>query len=111
MEASRQEKVCRLLQKELGELFLLFARRQQGVLITVTEVRVTPDLSLARVFLSIFPTNRQAELMPLVEANTKNLRFELGNRVRHQLRIVPELEFRLDESLDKLEQIDELLKQ
>lgn len=101
--------MCRLLQKELGELFLLFARRQQGVLITVTEVRVTPDLSLARVFLSIFPTNRQEELMPLVEANAKNLRFELGNRVRHQLRVVPELEFRLDDSLDKLEHIDELL--
>jgi len=109
MEVSRQEKVCRLLQKELGELFLLFARRQQGVLITVTEVRVTPDLSLARVFLSIFPTNRQEELMPLIEANGKNLRFELGNRVRHQLRVVPELEFRLDNSLDKLEHIDELL--
>lgn len=72
-------------------------------------MRVTPDLSLARVFLSIFPTNRQEELMPLIEANTKNLRFELGNRVRHQLRVVPELEFRLDDSLDKLEHIDELL--
>ena len=72
-------------------------------------MRVTPDLSLARVFLSIFPTNRQEELMPLIEANTKNLRFELGNRVRHQLRVVPELEFRLDNSLDKLEHIDELL--
>lgn len=92
-------------------MFLLFARRQHGVLITVTEVRVTPDLSLARVFLSIFPADKQAELMPLVQANAKNLRFELGNRVRHQLRVVPELEFRLDESLDKLEHIDELLKQ
>lgn len=92
-------------------MFLLFARRQHGVLITVTEVRVTPDLSLARVFLSIFPADKQAELMPLVQTNAKNLRFELGNRVRHQLRVVPELEFRLDESLDKLEHIDELLKQ
>ena len=111
METTRQDKVSRLLQKELGELFMLFARHRQGVLVTVTEVRVTADLSLARVFLSIFPTNRQTELMQLVQANSKNFRFELGNRVRHQLRIVPELEFRLDESMDKLEQIDELLKQ
>ncbi len=111
MEVSRQEKVARLLQKELGELFLLFARRHAGVLVTVTEVRITSDLSLARVFLSIFPVNKQAELMPIIDANTKNFRFELGNRIRHQLRVVPELEFRLDESMDKLEHIDELLKQ
>lgn len=110
MEVSRQDKVSRLLQKELGELFLLFARRHQGALITVSEVRVTADLSLARVFLSIFPAAKQEELMPIIETNAKNFRFELGNRVRHQLRVVPELEFRLDESMDKLEHIDELLK-
>ena len=111
MKPSRQEKVCRLLQKELGEIFLLFARRQQGVLITVSEVRVTPDLSLARTFLSIFPTEKQQEVMKLVEENAKNLSFELGNRMRNQLRVVPELEFKLDESLDRLEHIDELLNQ
>jgi ribosome-binding factor A len=93
METTRQEKIARLLQKELGELFLLYARQLQGVLITVTEVRVTTDLSLGRVFLSVFPTNKSAEVMPQVQADTKSIRFELGKRVRHQLRIVPELSF------------------
>ena len=110
METTRQEKIARLLQKELGELFLLYARQLQGVLITVTEVRVTTDLSLGRVFLSVFPTNKSAEVMLQVQADTKSIRFELGKRVRHQLRIVPELSFYLDESMEKLEHIDQLLK-
>ncbi len=110
METTRQEKIARLLQKELGELFLLYARQLQGVLITVTEVRVTTDLSLGRVFLSVFPTDKSSEVMSQVEADTKSIRFELGKRVRHQLRIVPELSFYLDESMEKLEHIDQLLK-
>ena len=110
METTRQEKIARLLQKELGELFLLYARQLQGVLITVTEVRVTTDLSLGRVFLSVFPTNKSAEVMLQVQADTKSIRFELGKRVRHQLRIVPELSFYLDKSMEKLEHIDQLLK-
>jgi len=110
METTRQEKIARLLQKELGELFLLYARQLQGVLITVTEVRVTTDLSLARVFLSVFPTDKAAGIMPQVQADTKSIRFELGKRVRHQLRIVPEISFYLDESMEKLEHIDQLLK-
>jgi len=110
METTRQEKIARLLQKELGELFLLYARQLQGVLITVTEVRVTTDLSLGRVFLSVFPTDKSSEVMSQVETDTKSIRFELGKRVRHQLRIVPELSFYLDESMEKLEHIDQLLK-
>lgn len=110
METTRQEKIARLLQKELGELFLLYARQLQGVLITVSEVRVTSDLSLGRVFLSIFPTDKSADVMSQVEADSKSIRFELGKRVRHQLRIVPELSFYLDESMEKLEHIDQLLK-
>ena len=110
METTILEKIARLLQKELGELFLLYARQLQGVLITVTEVRVTTDLSLGRVFLSVFPTNKSAEVMLQVQSDTKSIRFELGKRVRHQLRIVPELSFYLDESMEKLEHIDQLLK-
>jgi len=110
METTRQEKIARLLQKELGELFLLYARQLQGVLITVTEVRVTTDLSLARVFLSVFPTDKATGIMPQVQADTKSIRFELGKRVRHQLRIVPEISFYLDESMEKLDHIDQLLK-
>ncbi|HPW90701.1 MAG TPA: 30S ribosome-binding factor RbfA [Paludibacteraceae bacterium] len=111
METTRQEKIARLLQKDLGELFLLYARELQGVLITVTEVRVTSDLSKGRVFLSVFPTAKSAEVMAQVETDAKSIRFELGKRVRHQLRIVPELFFHLDESMEKLEHIDQLLKE
>ncbi|HKL96325.1 MAG TPA: 30S ribosome-binding factor RbfA [Paludibacteraceae bacterium] len=110
METTRQEKIARLLQKELGELFLLYARQLQGVLITVTEARITTDLSLARVYLSVFPTQKSAEVMSQIETETKSIRYELGKRVRHQLRIVPEISFHLDESMEKLEHIDHLLK-
>ncbi len=111
MESTRQEKIARLLQKELGEIFLLYARELHGILITVTEVRVTSDLSLARVYLSIFPWNNHADVMTQIQSDTKAIRFDLGKRVRHQLRIVPDISFYLDESLDHLEQIDRLLKQ
>lgn len=111
MESTRQEKIARLLQKELGEIFLLYARELHGILITVTEVRVTSDLSLARVYLSIFPGNNHADVMTQIQSDTKAIRFDLGKRVRHQLRIVPDISFYLDESLDHLEQIDRLLKQ
>ena len=74
METTRQEKIARLLQKELGELFLLYARQLQGVLITVTEARITTDLSLARVYLSVFPTQKSAEVMSQIETETKSIR-------------------------------------
>lgn len=91
MENTRQEKIARLLQREFGDIFVLYARKIQGVLITVSEVRISPDLSVARVYLSIFPTERAADIIERVSRDTKALRFELGQRLRHQLRIVPEV--------------------
>ena len=99
-----------MLQKELGEIFLLYARELQGTLITVTGVRVSPDLGIAHTHLSIFPGNKVKDVLAKVNADTKAIRFELGKRVRHQLRIVPELFFHVDDSLDYLENIDNLLK-
>lgn len=110
METTRQQKVMRLLQKDLGEIFLLYARKMQGILISVSEVRISPDLSVAHVYLSIFPSEKATTVLEQVEADTKSIRFELGNRVRFQLRIIPELRFHIDETLDKMEHIDELLK-
>lgn len=99
-----------MLQKELGEIFLLYARQLHGTLITVTNVRISPDLSIARTYLSIFPSDKSAAVLANVLENTRAIRFDLGKRVRFQLRIVPELFFHLDDSLDYLENIDNLLK-
>jgi ribosome-binding factor A len=110
METTRQQKISRMLQKELGEIFLLYARKIQGTLITVTSVRVSPDLSIVHVHLSIFPSNKGKEVLAQVNADAKAIRFDLGQRVRHQLRIVPDMHYHIDDSLDYLENIDNLLK-
>ena len=82
-----------------------------GVLVTVSVVRISPDLSVTRAYLSIFPSNRSEEILHNINAHAKSIRYELGSRVRFQLRIIPELRFFLDDSLDYLEKIDELLKE
>jgi ribosome-binding factor A len=110
METTRQQKISRMLQKELGEIFLLYARELHGTLITVSNVRISPDLGIARSYLSIFPSNKSAEVLAKVLEDKNSIRFDLGKRVRHQLRIVPELFFHVDDSLDYLENIDNLLK-
>jgi len=110
METTRQQKISRMLQKELGEIFLLYAREIHGTLITVTSVRISPDLGIARTHLSVFPSDKAAEVLEKVNADTKSIRYDLGKRVRYQLRIVPELFFHVDDSLDYLENIDNLLR-
>ena len=81
-----------------------------GVMVSVTRVRVSPDLSICTAYLSIFPFERGEELLQNITKNEKQVRYELGTRVRHQLRIIPELRFFIDDSLDYIERIDELLK-
>lgn len=81
-----------------------------GILISVSAVRISPDMSVARAYLSIFPSEKSEEIVNNINGNMKSIRFELGTRVRHQLRIIPELKFFVDDSLDYLERIDELLK-
>ena len=110
MESTRQSTIARLIQKELSEIFLLQAKSMNGVLISVTAARISPDLSIARVYISVFPSNRGDEIVKNLNGNVRSIRFELGNRLRHQLRIIPELKFFIDDSLDYLERIDELLK-
>lgn len=111
MQSTRQQKIERLIQKDLSSIFLSYTRKLGGVLISVSEVRISPDLSIAHAYLSIFPTERQKEIMGVVEAEHGKIRGELGNLERHQLRIIPELHFHIDETLDKMEHIDQLLKQ
>ena len=110
-ETTRQSKIGRLLQKELSDIFLRQAQAMgSGLLVSVNMVRVSPDLSMARVYLSVFPTEKAAEVCASINEQQRQVRYELGTRVRHQLRIIPELRFFVDDSLDYLERIDELLK-
>lgn len=109
MQSTRQEKISRLLQKEFGDIFVHYGRQIQGVIISVSEVRITSDLSISRIYLSIFPTEKATELIERINADKSSIRYELGRRLRNQLRIIPELNFYLDESIDKLANIDKLL--
>ncbi len=81
-----------------------------GTLVSVSAVRISPDMSIARVYLSIFPSEKAEEMVKNINNNMKSIRYELGTRVRHQLRIIPELKFFVDDSLDYIEKIDSLLK-
>ena len=110
METTRQNKIARLIQKELSEIFLLQTKSMPGVLVSVSIVRISPDMSYARAYLSVFPSERGEEIVKNINDNMKSIRYELGNRVRHQLRIIPELKFFVDDSLDYAEKIDNLLK-
>jgi ribosome-binding factor A len=110
MESIRQSKVSKLIQKELAEIFRSEARNLfGGAFITVTIVRTAPDMSFAKVYLSIMGNNKDAVLKN-VTAQTKEIRKRLGLQVGKQLRIVPNLAFYIDDSLDYALRIDELLK-
>lgn len=109
MESTRQAKISRLLQKELSEIFRLQTAKTHGTLVTVSIVRVSPDLSIAKVYLSIFPSGKSQEVLDSIKASAKTVRYELAQRVRFQLRKCPELAFYLDDSLDYIDNIDRLL--
>lgn len=110
METTRQLKIARLIQKELSEIFRVQTAKMGNVLVSVSSVRVSPDLSIARAYLSIFPSEKAAEIIESINGNAKSIRYELAQKVRYQLRKTPELAFYVDDSLDYIEHIDELLK-
>ena len=109
MQSTRQQKIEHLIQKDLGDIFLNYTRRLHGTLISVSEVRISPDLSIAHIYLSIFPNERQQDVFSLIVEETSKIRGSLGQKERFQLRIIPELNFHLDDTLNRLEHIDELL--
>ncbi len=111
MQETRQNKIARLLQKELSIIFQRQTQMMHGVMVSVTRTKVSPDLSICTAYLSIFPSERAEEIIKNVAANEKSIRYELGTKVRHQLRIIPELRFFVDDSLDYIERIDALLKE
>ena len=110
MQETRQNRIARLLQKELSLIFQSQTRAMRGVMVSVTRCRISPDLSVCTAYLSIFPSDKADELIKNIPANEKTIRYELGTRVRNQLRIIPELRFFVDDSLDYIAHIDELLK-
>lgn len=110
MQETRQNRISRLLQKELSLIFQGQTRQMNGVMVSVTRVKVSPDLSICTAYLSIFPSGKAEELLKNINANVSTIRYDLGQRVRNQLRIIPELRFFMDDSLDYLERIDDLLK-
>lgn len=110
MQETRQNRISRLLQKELSLIFQSQTRMMHGVMVSVTRVKVSPDLSICTAYLSIFPSEKGEEIIKAVTVNQATIRYDLGQRVRNQLRIIPELRFFLDDSLDYIDRIDELLK-
>lgn len=110
METTRQQKISRLIQKISAEYFRLESQNLfSGAMITVTKVYVTKDLGIARIYLSLFATKNKQELLHLVKQHAREVRKHLGHMARNQLRIIPELEFFEDDSLDYIDNINRLL--
>ena len=110
MDSTRQNKIARLIQKELSDIFLHQTKSMRGVIVSVSEVRISPDLSIAKAYLSVFPSEKGEEIVQNINKNMKSIRYDLGTRLHYQLRIIPEIKFFVDETLDMLDHIDELLK-
>ncbi|MBO5217274.1 MAG: 30S ribosome-binding factor RbfA [Alistipes sp.] len=110
-QTTRQQKIARQIQRDIAEILQKQGREiVNGKLVTVTTVRVSPDFAYAKVYFSIFPFEKNQEVMEALEKNNWLLRKELGKRIRNQLKIVPELQFFLDDSLEYIENIEGLLK-
>lgn len=109
MEGKRQAKISRLLQKELSEIFRRQTAKMGNVLVSVSTVRVSPDLSIAKVYLSIFPPEKSQEILDNIKRSSKTVRYDLAQQVKETLRKCPDLQFYLDDSLDYAENIDRLL--
>lgn len=111
MDSIRQQKTANLIKKELAEIFLFDGPNVYDCMITVTKTSVTKDLSIARSYLSIFNAEDNDVVINTVCANVKDIRFRLGQKIHNQVRIIPQLEFFIDDSLDYIENIENLLKQ
>lgn len=112
MESNRQKKIAGILQQDLVDILQGAASSGgfKGTIISVTKVKVTVDLSIAKVYLSIFPNNSSQELLDGIKSNTPMIRHEIAQRTRHQLRRMPQLEFFIDDSLEYIDEIDKSLK-
>jgi ribosome-binding factor A len=111
MDTIRQNKVAKLLQKELGEVFQRESRNLfNGAFITVTMVKISPDMSIAKVYLSMFAVTDKKALLKHIKTQNNEVRKIIGNKLKNQLRIIPNFDYHIDDSLDYAMRIDELLK-
>ena len=112
VETQRQKKIAGIIQKDLAEILQRAATDggMQGTIISVTKVSVTVDLSIAKVYISIFPTSQAQKVLEGIQSNQPLIRHELAQRARHQFRRMPELVFYLDDSLDYIEKIEKSLE-
>ncbi|MFM2136151.1 MAG: ribosome-binding factor RbfA [Bacteroidota bacterium] len=112
MDSTRQQKYARLIQKEIGTIFQRKGPDYYGkAFVTVTGVKVSPDLGLAYIYLSVYGSKDSQGVIDQVSSHQKEVRRELGNKIRHQARIIPELRFFLDETLDYADRINRLLEE
>jgi len=112
MDSTRQHKFSRLIQKEIGSIFTREGVNYYGkAFVTVTDAKVSPDLGIAKIYISIFGVPDSKKTLKEIDSHNKEIRRELGSRIRHQARIIPELKFFLDDSLDYAEKIENLLKE
>ncbi len=111
-ESQRQKKIASVLKRDLVDVLQSAATQggMQGILISVSKVKVTVDLSVAKVYLSIFPNNKGAELLTGIKSNAQLIKHEIAQRTKHQLRRMPQLEFFIDDSLEYIDQIEKSLK-
>ena len=110
MDSTRQQKIARLIQRDIAEILQKdMADMTRGTLVTVTAARVSPDLGYAKIYISVFPFDRSNEMLEKIMEQNWLIRRTLGGRIRNQLKIVPELEFFIDDSLEYIENIDNLL--
>jgi ribosome-binding factor A len=109
MESKRQRQVAKQIQKDLGEIFQREMKQLfDGAFVTITDVKTTPDLAIARVYMSFLLTKDKEGLLQIIRENTKIIRNHLGERVRHQLRIVPSLQFYIDDTAEYAQKMDAL---
>lgn len=111
-ETTRQQKVGKQIQKDISDILLKEARHLvQGVMVTVSKVRVSPDLTFAKIYISVFPFDKGAATLATLKEQASMIRYELGRRVRNQLRTVPEIAFSIDDSLEYVDRIEKLIKE
>lgn len=111
MSGLRHQRITKQIHKDLSDIFIRINKTNfQGKMISISEVRLTPDLSIAKSYISVFPSADGQAVIDEIETMTSQIRLELGNKIRHQVRKVPELRFYLDVSFDEMEKIDKLLK-
>jgi ribosome-binding factor A len=111
MESTRQLKVGRLIQKELSSVFVKEGQTLYGkILVSITVVRMSPDLSVAKIYLSIFPNEKSPEVLKIINENKSKVRHWLGQKTKGQMRIIPELIFYFDDSAAYFEKIDIALR-